>query len=95
MWRIRFVSRPTCGKVRGYAEGELGRAKEYALATAEVRVPVRNFLGKLSTQVGVDTGASCKQARAFKLQACRTALLSTLRCVPGLFFFFPFFLLFL
>ena len=38
-------------QVRGFAEGELGRAKEYVLTTAEVRVPLRNLLGKLSAQV--------------------------------------------
>lgn len=43
-------------QVRGFAEGQLGRAKEYALATAEVRVPVSNFLGRLSAQVRVSTG---------------------------------------
>ncbi|CAM9772151.1 unnamed protein product, partial [Ectocarpus sp. 8 AP-2014] len=36
--------------VRGFAEGELGRAKEYATSTAEVRVPLRNLFGTLPTQ---------------------------------------------
>eukprot|EP00903_Cladosiphon_okamuranus_P013367 g12458.t1 len=36
--------------VRGFAEGELGRAKAYALSTAEVRIPLKNFLGKLPAQ---------------------------------------------
>ncbi|CBN74593.1 conserved unknown protein [Ectocarpus siliculosus] len=37
-------------QVRGFAEGELGRAKEYATSTAEVRVPLRNLFGTLPTQ---------------------------------------------
>ncbi|CAM9880324.1 unnamed protein product, partial [Ectocarpus sp. 13 AM-2016] len=36
--------------VRGFAEGELGRAKEYATSTAEVRVPLRHLFGTLPTQ---------------------------------------------
>ncbi|CAM9703431.1 unnamed protein product, partial [Discosporangium mesarthrocarpum] len=39
--------------VRGYSEGELGQAKNYALATAEVRVPLKNLMGQLPTQVAV------------------------------------------
>eukprot|EP00904_Undaria_pinnatifida_P013891 jgi/Undpi1/9632/HiC_scaffold_27.g12088.m1 len=49
-WNITLNVRQ---QVRGFAEGELGRAKEYVLTTAEVRVPLRNLLGKLSAQAVV------------------------------------------
>lgn len=51
-----LFSRYRAVQVRGFAEGELGRAKQYALSTAEVRIPLRNLLGKLPAQVGKGQG---------------------------------------
>ena len=65
-------------QVRGFAEGGLGRAKAYALSTAEVRIPLSNIFGKLPAQVREYVFFCVRERKRDRAEASRLSIVRSL-----------------